>query len=78
VNDGTLTKLTRSTRVRPSSLDTWARARICPAGESSTISSSASALCAPARLTRPARGTISPRSIAIVTTAMMPWPHIVL
>ena len=42
----------------------WARARICPAGASSVSASP--------------RVVISPRSIAIVTTAMMPWPHIVL
>ena len=65
-NDGTLMNDTRDTRVTPSTVVISARARICPAGASSTSAGP------------PPAGEISPRSNAIVITAMMPWPHIVL
>ena len=66
-NDGTLRKLTLVTRVRPS-----ARLTCAPSAESSP----AGAVEHDARSRR--RGTISPCSSASVTTAITPWPHIVL
>jgi hypothetical protein len=62
-NDGTLRKLT-PVHARPFARLTWADAWIDPAGASST--------------SRPAVAYDEPRSMARVTTAITPWPHIVL